>query len=149
MSVVLRLATLDQRHFALHPTHLQQLLEHVSGLDALCKTLGVTPLSQFVDVTALEFSEASELVSAKAPGTPPVIDAETGLGWSIEDMDWFPASTGLITLEALSAHLQRNRPRELAGANRTELQAALEFCEQLLRPLEAEGGQFHLAAGQA
>ncbi len=147
MSVVLRLATLDQRHFALHPRLLQQLLEHVSGLDALCKTLGVTPLSQFVDVTALEFYEASELVSPAAANTPSPTDAETGLAWSIEDMDWFPASTGLITLEALTAHLQRNRPREVAGANRAELQASLEFCEQQLRPLEAEGGQFHLAAG--
>lgn len=149
MSVVLRLATLDQRHFELHSTLLLQLAEHLSGLDTLCKTLGVTPLSHFADLTALEFSEASELVAATATSTPPSVDAETGLPWSIEDMDWFPASTGLITLEALTAHLQRNRPRELSGANRAELQASLEFCEQQLRPLEAEGGQFHLAAGHA
>lgn len=145
MSAVLRLATLDQRHFQLHPTVLQQLLEYIDGLDALCKTLGVAPLSEFVDITALEFSDASKLVSPANDGAAKT-DPETGLPWSIEDMDWFPASNGMITLEALIAHLQRNRPREVSGANRSHLLAALEFCEQQLGPLEAEGGQFHLAA---
>lgn len=38
----LRLATLEQRHFQLHSTALEQLTEHLNGLDALCRTLGVT-----------------------------------------------------------------------------------------------------------
>ena len=141
----LRLATLNQRHFLLHDTALPVLVEYMSGLDALCRTLGVTPLSQFLDITALEFAEASGLLAAEAPA--PKIDPETGLAWGIEDMDWFPISTGMITLEALSGHLQRNRPREVAGANRGPLLEALAFCESQLLPLEAEGGQFHLAAG--
>jgi len=58
----LRLATLDQRHFHLHRTPLLQLAEYMTGLDALCRTLGVTPLSRFVDITALEFAEASRLL---------------------------------------------------------------------------------------
>jgi len=53
----------------------------------------------------------------------------------------------MTTLEALSGHLQRNRPREVAGANHGQLLDALAFCETRLRPLESEGGQFHLAAG--
>ncbi|PRB83790.1 hypothetical protein [Pseudomonas sp. MYb185] len=141
----LRLATLEQRHFHLHNTPLQQLTEHMTGLDTLCRTLGVTPLSRFVDVTALEFSEASRLLPAE--DLPLQADPETGLPWSIEDMAWFPASTGMTTLEALSGHLQRNRPREVSGANHGQLLDALAFCESHLRPLEAEGGQFHLAAG--
>lgn len=142
----LRLATLDQRHFQLHDTALPDLVEQMNGLDALCRTLGVTPLSQFLDITALEFAEASRLLATEEVG-PAREDPETGLPWAIEDMDWFPISTGMITLEALSAHLQRNRPRELSGANRQRLLAALAFCEAQLRPLEREGGQFHLAAG--
>lgn len=143
---VLRLATLDQRHFQLHSTVLPELGEHMKGLDALCRTLGVTPLSQFVDITALEFAEASKLLSADKVA-PPRIDAETGLAWSIEDMGWFPISTGMATIEALTSHLQRNRPREVSGANHPQLLEALAFCDTTLRPLEAEGGQFHLAAG--
>lgn len=141
----LRLATLEQRHFQLHSTPLQQLAEHMNGLDTLCKTLGVTALSRFVDVTALEFSAASDLLPAE--DTPPQPEPETGLPWSIEDMAWFPISTGMITLEALSGHLQRNRPREVSGANHAQLLDALAFCETQLRPLESEGAQFHLAAG--
>ena len=142
----LRLATLEQRHFHLHSTPLQPLAEHMNGLDTLCRALGVTPLSRFVDVTALEFSEASRLLPAEDT-PPPQPDPETGLPWSIEDMAWFPISTGMTTLEALSGHLQRNRPREVAGANHGQLLDALAFCETQLRPLESEGGQFHLAAG--
>ena len=141
----LRLATLNQRRFLLHDTALPELVEYMNGLDTLCRTLGVTPLSQFLDITALEFAEASRLLAGDAP--PPKIDPETGLAWGIEDMDWFPISTGMITLEALSGHLQRNRPREVAGANRDQLLQAFTFCESQLLPLEAEGGQFHLAAG--
>ncbi|WGK60620.1 hypothetical protein QAO71_11035 [Halopseudomonas sp. SMJS2] len=144
MSAVLRLATLDQRHFQLHSTVLRQLAEHLQGLDALCRTLGVTPLSQFVDLTALEFQEAAQLLKDT---TPPQQDPETGLPWSIEDMAWYPISTGMTTLEALSGHLQRNRPREVSGANQRQLLEALMFCESCLRPMEAEGAQFHLAAG--
>lgn len=143
---VLRLATLDQRHFHLHSSPLPQLGEYLKGLDALCRTLGVTPLSQFVDITALEFAEASQLLSAENVA-PPKTDAETGLAWSIEDMSWYPISTGMATMEALSGYLQRNRPREVSGANHAQLLETLAFCETRLRPLEAEGGQFHLAAG--
>jgi|LSQX01.1.fsa_nt_gb hypothetical protein len=142
----LRLATLDQRHFHLHRTPLLQLAEYMTGLDALCRTLGVTPLSRFVDITALEFAEASRLLP-DTDAAPARADAETGLAWGIEDMVWFPISTGMTTLEALSGHLQRNRPREVSGANHGQLLEALTFCEEQLRPLEPEGGQFHLAAG--
>lgn len=143
----LRLATLDQRRFQLHSTPLQQLAQHMDGLDTLCRALGVTPLSRFVDITALEFAEASRLLPADMESAPTKPDTETGLAWGIEDMAWFPIGTGMITIEALSGHLQRNRPREVAGANHRELLDALDFCEAELRPLEAEGGQFHLAAG--
>lgn len=142
----LRLATLDQRLFQLHETVLPGLAGQLNGLDALCRTLGVTPISQFIDITALEFAEASRLLAADTD-TPPRSYPETGLPWGIEDMEWFPISTGMITLEALRSHLQRNRPRELAGADRNQLLQALAYCEEQLRPLETEGGLFHLAAG--
>lgn len=142
----LHLATLDQRHFQLHDTALLELVDYMNGLDTLCRTLGVTPLSQFLDITALEFAEASQLLAAETAAAPKM-DAETGLPWSIEDMDWFPISTGMITLEALIGHLQRNRPREISGANHGQILDSLMFCEKQLRPLETEGGQFHLAAG--
>lgn len=140
----LHLATLDQRHFHLYSPALPQLVEYMKGLDTLCRTLGVTPLSQFLDITALEFAEASSLLP-EGNTPPPKTDAETGLAWGIEDMVWFPVSAGMTTLEALTGHLQRNRPREVSGANHEQLLETLAFCETSLRPLEAEGGQFHLA----
>src|SRR5690606_40035430 len=68
----------------------------------------------------LEFQEAAQLLGDT---TPPQPDPETGLAWSIGDMAWYPISTGMATLEALSGHLQRNRPRELSGANHRDMRS--------------------------
>lgn len=109
MSAVLRLATLDNRRFQLSQFELPQLTAHLSGLDQLCKALGVIALSQFVDITALELREASELLSPdEAVDSEP--DPITGLPYGIEDTSWFPVSTGMASIDALTQHLERGRP---------------------------------------
>ena len=146
MAATLRLAALNDSQFQLHELTLQQVCAQLSRLDALCKSLGVIPLSQFVDVTALEFREASELLAGQTPPRPET-DPLTGLPYGLEDMSWNPVTTGMTSIEALTGHLQRNRPRELPGADIPALCTELRYCEQVLAPLEPEGGQFHLAAG--
>lgn len=145
MSAVLRLATLDNRRFQLSQFELPQLTAHLSGLDQLCKALGVIALSQFVDITALELREASELL-----GPDEAVDSEpdpvTGLPYGIEDTSWFPVPAGMASIDALTQHLERGRPRELAGVDLQAIAAELEQCRLTLAPLETEGGQFHLAA---
>ena len=145
MAATLRLATLNNSRFQLHELELQQMCAELSRLDVLCKSLGVIPLSQFVDVTALEFREASELLAGQTPQRPET-DPLTGLPYGLEDMSWNPVAAGMTSIEALTGHLQRNRPRELPGADIRALCVELGYCEQVLGPLEPEGGQFHFAA---
>ncbi|WP_150305754.1 hypothetical protein [Pseudomonas saliphila] len=145
MAATLRLATLNNGQFQLHEQELQQVCAELPRLDALCKSLGVIPLSQFVDVTALEFREAGELLDDQAPERIEP-DPLTGLAYGLEDMSWSPVAVGMTSVEALTGHLQRNRPRELPGADIPALAAELHYCEQMLAPLEPEGAQFHLAA---
>ncbi|WP_150299261.1 hypothetical protein [Pseudomonas profundi] len=145
MATTLRLATLNDSQFQLHEQELTQVCAQLTRLDALCKSLGVIPLSQFVDVTALEFREAAELLGGQAPARVEP-DPLTGLPYGLEDMSWSPITAGMTSIEALTGHLQRNRPRELPGADIPALSAELRYCEQVLAPLEPEGGQFHLAA---
>lgn len=144
MSAILHIATLCNRQFQLHPASLRQVIVHLDGLDALCKTLGVTPISHFIDLTAVEFEEAAALAGDTNTSSSP--DPETGLAYGIEDMEWLPISTGMISFEALISHLQRNRPKELNGAPLTQLVEELQLCETTLAPLEIEGGQFNLSA---
>lgn len=139
MSRVLRLNTLLDRNFQPGERSLKALWAALDTLDALCKTLGVTALSQFLDSTAVELQQAVKLIDDDAvPAADPVTDPETGLAYGIEDMSWQPIAAGMSSLEALEQHLQRD-------ANQADLMQELKYCISALAPLEAEGAQFHLA----
>lgn len=143
MAATLYLTTLDGRQLSRHPQFLRQLLVHLDGLDAQCRTLGVTPLSEFIDLTDLEWQDV--LSQAGADAAPADIDPETGCGYAIEDMDWLPVGSGMSTFEALSAHLQHN-PVPGPAVEQQQLLDELQQCLQILEPLEGRGLHFNLAA---
>lgn len=145
MPAVLHLATLIDQAFVSDPQPCTALVLHLQRLDDLSRTLGVTPPSQFVDVTELEYREAVQLIEADpAAGADP--DPLTGLPYGIEDMSWTPVAIGMVTIEALAGYLSRNVPGGISERALGELRAELAHLDQALRPLEAEGAQFHLAA---
>ncbi|MEH6493169.1 hypothetical protein [Halopseudomonas sp.] len=142
MSRVLRLNTLLDRCFQPGAVPLAALSQDLKRLDALCKTLGVSELSSFIDTTAVELQQAVELIDDEVrPTGEAETDPETGLLYGIEDMRWQPIAAGMSSLEALQGHLQRERP----GAAPSPLLAELAYCIEALSPLETEGAQFHLA----
>ncbi|SDR91222.1 hypothetical protein SAMN05216421_0557 [Halopseudomonas xinjiangensis] len=145
MSAVLHLATLVDREFCTESQEYTALVVHLQRLDELARTLGVTAPSQFIDVTELEFREAAQLIEPdSAVRAEP--DPVTGLFYGIEDMSWSPVAIGMVTLEALGGYLSRNQPSGISEADRQRLREELSQLELHLRPLEAEGAQFHLAA---
>ncbi len=146
MPADLRLATLVNRRFDLDSRAFPLQGAQVEALDNLCRTLGVPALSQFIDLTALELREASELLDEE-PGQVPEPDPLTGLDWGIEDTAWYPSAAGLTCLEALIGHLQRNASAAAGVQRAGEVTTALQHWRCLLEPLEPEGGQFHLSAG--
>ena len=139
----LRLTTLLERHYVQHTYPLEHLKAQLQSLDELCRTLGVSRLSLFIDISAIEWQEAARLAEADAGTAGP--DSETGL--AIEDLSWYPATLGMASLDALILHLQRGDNVRFASDTLTPLLAELQFCSQQLAPLECDGGQFHLAAG--
>lgn len=145
MPAVLRLATLTDRQFRVEPEDYVALVQHLQRLDDLSRTLGVTLPSSFIDVTELEFREAAELIEADALQATEA-DPLTGLPYGIEDMIWTPVSAGMISFEALSGYLSRNQPPGMGEQDRQILRSELANIEAQLRPLEAHGAQFHLAA---
>lgn len=145
MPAVLHLATLIDREFRTEPQAYAGLVTHLQRLDDLSRTLGVTPPSQFIDVTELEYREAAALTGPDAAAGPEP-DPLTGLPYGIEDMSWSPVAVGMVTIEALAGYLSRNQPSGMGERARSDLRAELAQLEHTLRPLEAEGAQFHLAA---
>tara|TARA_R110001599_G_scaffold218654_1_gene416970 strand:- start:231 stop:668 length:438 start_codon:yes stop_codon:yes gene_type:complete len=140
----LRLTTLLERVYAQRPLPLEQLKRELPALDALCKSLGVSPLSSFVDISAIEWQEAASLAGAEPSTLDP--DPETGGALAIEDLSWHPVALGMTSLEAISLHLQRGENLQFQTQDLDSLLQELAFCREQLAPLEAEGGQFHLAA---
>ncbi len=143
MSRVLRLNTLLDRSFQPGAIALGALSAELKRLDALCKTLGVSELSRFLDTTAVELQQAVILVDdAQVPTADTTSDPETGLAYGIEDMSWQPIAAGMSSLEALEQHLQRSSDPSTSAAL---LLQELRYCISALAPLETEGAQFHLA----
>ncbi|MEL0167638.1 MAG: hypothetical protein VW877_05865 [Pseudomonadaceae bacterium] len=149
MASALRLNTLLDRHFQSGDQLLVHLRNELKLLDGLCRTLGVTELSQFVDTTALELQAAVAMLGEEGRADEvPEADPHTGQVWGIEDVSWQPIATGMSTLEALEQHLRKTPHSGLNSGKVRDLLDELSYCTSTLSPLEAEGGQFHLAVDE-
>ena len=96
-------------------------------LEALCRDLGVAPLSRFLSQDPEELADYLE-------------DAATETG-DLPEEQWFSASDGLSTVRALVNRLE-SRPDVLARS--AEILEDLREFETALSVLEAEGIRWHL-----
>lgn len=145
MPTRLQLTTLQGRHFEQDPHNLRHMLDHLPALDELCRSLGVSRISEFVDISLLELDEAATLL-ARDTRVDAEADPETGMLLAIEDFAWHPAALGMASLEAAAHHLERGIHSLFDQADVPDLLAELRLCQTRLLPLETQGGQFHLAA---
>ncbi|MFN3580751.1 MAG: hypothetical protein ACK4VV_09795 [Pseudomonas sp.] len=143
----LRLTTLLDPDVCQHPTNLVSLSTHLMLLDELCKSLGVSRISEFVDITAIEWQDALQMAAAEQGAT--ALDPEPEQALTIEDMTWHPAALGMASLDALIQHLQRGDNLKLDKQLLPALVKEIDYCRQLLEPLETQGGQFNLAAARS
>lgn len=141
----LQLTTLHGRRFEQDPHNLVHMLKHLPALDELCRSLGVSRISEFVDISLLELDDAARLL-ARDTAAEAETDPETGMPLAIEDLAWHPAAMGMASLEASARHLQRGVSDVLAEIDVAGVLSELQHCQACLQPLEAEGGQFHFAA---
>jgi hypothetical protein len=101
----------------------------------------VQKLSEYVDYTDQQFNYND----FDDDDNEPELDSETDLAYGIDDMTWFDASDGLISLQVV-----RNRVAEegLHGFDADELQALIEElddCISILNASASRGGKFHLS----
>lgn len=140
----LQLTTLHGREFHQDSHNLAYLLKHLGALDELCRSLGVSRFSEFVDISLLELDDAATLVEQPAIDTE--ADPETGMALAIEDLAWHPAALGMASIEASAQHLERGSSDLVDQADIPGLLLELHLCQSRLQPLEAQGGQFHFSA---
>jgi len=141
----IRLTTLLDRQYCQHPNPLVSLKAQLSVLDELARSLGVSKLSQFVDISQLELQEAERLLREEGHVDSPELAGSEPPPLDIEDRVWFPAALGMATLEALSQHIQRGSSQKLDQKSLPAVLDELAFCCTVLAELESEGGQFNLA----
>ncbi|GGC98812.1 hypothetical protein [Halopseudomonas salina] len=140
----LQLTTLQGREFQQDQHNLIHMLRHLAALDELCRSLGVSRISGFVDISLLELEDAANLMARETPGEIEA-DSETGMVLAIEDLVWHSAALGMASLEAAIHHLERGTSSAVDQIDVPGLLADLRLCQKRLEPLEAQGGQFHLS----
>jgi hypothetical protein len=113
---------------------------HSDALDAVCEAVGVRKLSDFFDFTDLEYGFADD-----ASDEDPDIDPETGYAYGIDDMQWFPANDGLITLRKLRDAVESGSVGDIAEDDKDTLLEELDDCIAILVDTAARTGRFHLS----
>ncbi len=143
MGMTLLVQTLQERVFSSESDDHSLMHDYADALDEVCQQLGVPLLSAFFDYTDLNYNLEND--GDDDNDDDEVLDPETGWGYGIDEMTWYEAGQGLITLRALFNYLET---QSLPGLDAEESGVLLEEmadCLQLIEPLAPLGGQFNLA----
>ena len=120
------------------------------SLDALCEGDGVEKISSFFDYTDLEHNmydvddDDTDESDPDGGDKERELDPETGWEWGIDDMQWFPATSGLATLRKLEVRIaEAETVGDLPGDRKSELIEEVRDCIAKLEPAAKLGQQFH------
>lgn len=141
MGMTLWIHTLEGRNYLKDSDDHSLMNQCLDSLDALCIKAKVQKLSEYVDYTDQQFNYND----FADDDNEPELDPETGLAYGIDDMTWFDASDGLVSLQAVRNRIAANR---LQGFDTDELKALLEElddCISILDDSASRGGKFHLS----
>ena len=159
MGMTLWIHTLEGRTMSKDSDDHSQMHRCAEQLDALCAEQGLATLSSFFDYTDLNYSTGDEFGDIDEDGdeddgadfdsgdddAEPVIDPETGLGYGIDDMQWFDAAAGLQVMTQLHQILSASPMPGLKATQRTHLLEELSHCMAVLDAPARRGARFHLA----
>ncbi|PWF44996.1 hypothetical protein C7C56_018480 [Massilia glaciei] len=124
---------------------------HSDALDAVCELAGVRKLNEFKDFTDLEFNmddfddEDDEDDEEGDGESEAAADPETGLGYGIDDMAWFDAAEGLVSMKAMRGHVATEGLAGLDAGQNADLLDELDDCIAVLDGPASRAGKFHLA----
>jgi hypothetical protein len=141
MGMTLWLHTLEDREYSKDSDDHSLMHDHAEALDALCDAAKVRKLSDFFDVTDMEYNYSDEFDDDEEP----TLDPETGYAYGIDDMQWFAADEGLVTLRSLREQIAEGAIDALDEDERAELLDELDDCIGVLEDTSTQEGKFHLA----
>jgi len=131
--------TLDGRQLTSHQDDHSLMHRFAAELDTICATVGVNPLSSFLDYTDINANMSEDAEVSDEP------DPETGWSYGIDAMTWFAAKDGLGTLSALRAHLADGTTDSIPPNQIADLLAELDSCIAKLTEPASREAKFHLA----
>lgn len=147
MGMTLWINTLNDREFSKDSDDHSLMHEHSDALDAVCEAAGARKLSDYFDFTDLEYNygEDADEEDDETGESEVAEDPETGYAYGIDDMQWFAAEEGLISLRAVRREVAESG---LGGLDEDEVSMLLEElddCIEVLEDTAARQGRFHLA----
>ena len=159
MGMTLWIHTLEERNYSKDSDDHSLMNRHSDELDAVCEAAGVRKLNEFMDFTDLEFNmdafddeddeEGDDETAAGAEDSgEAAADPETGLGYGIDDMAWFDAAEGLVSLNAMRGHVATAGLAGLKPDQIADLLEELDDCIAVLEGPASRAGKFHLAVIQ-
>lgn len=140
MGTTIWIHTLEGRNYSKDSDDHSVMNRHAEALDALCEEVNVDKLSEYMDFTEQQF----DFDEFDDEGEEPELDPETELAYGIDDMMWFDASAGLVSLRAVR---DRIAAAGMASLGTEEIEALIEELDNCISVLEgpaSRGGKFHL-----
>lgn len=144
MGTTLWIQTLVEREMSDESDDHSLMYDLAEELDAACDDLGLARLSSFFDSTDFDFNMSDEFDDDEFEHSVEP-DAESGLPYGIDDMEWFAATAGIACLTELRGHVAAGWKPELDEDDRAVLVEELDNCLETLKALPPENGKFHLA----
>lgn len=150
MGMTLWIHTLEGRNYSKESDDHSLMNRHSDALDVVCAAAGVRKLNEFMDFTDLEFNNMDEFDDEdgdddEEDSVDAAADPETGLGYGIDDMAWFDAAEGLVSMKAMRDHVATEGLAGLDPEQGADLLEELDDCIAVLDGPASRSGKFHLA----
>lgn len=150
MGMTLWIHTLEERNYSKDSDDHSLMNRHSDALDAVCEAAGVRKLNEFMDFTDLEFNnmdvfDDDDGDDEEEDSGDAAVDPETGLGYGIDDMAWFDAAEGLVSMKAMRDHVATAGLAGLDPEQGADLLEELDDCIAVLDGPASRAGKFHLA----
>jgi hypothetical protein len=140
MGMTLWIHTLEDRNYLRDSADHSLMNWHLDYLDALCTEAQVQKLSEYIDYTDQQFN-----YNDFDDDNESELDLETGLAYGINDMTWFNAADGLVSLQAVRARVAVNGLVGVDAGTFEKFLEELDDCISVIHGSASRGGKFHLS----
>ncbi len=146
MGMTLWIHTLEGRNYSKDSDDHPHMHDFSDQLDQICDQLHVQKVSDLIDYTDTEFNYRDQDDDDDSDeDREPELDPETDLAYGIDDMQWFDATDGLATLQALRNYAAETEIADMDDDEKAELIEELDDCIDILEDTASRKGLFHFS----